>query len=322
VLLFLRSRQLTAGCMQQSISVVIPVYNSAATLTELVAQLTAELPRLTDRYEIVLVNDGSRDASWAVVTQLAAADPRVRGIDLMRNYGQHNALLCGIRAAAHALIVTIDDDLQHPPAQIAALLPALDAGADVVYGVPQQLQHGLLRNLAARITKLTLQQAMGAEVAGRISALRVFRSRLRDAFADCRSPSVSLDVLLTWATTRFAAVTVRHAPRAVGRSNYTLRMLLRHALTMTTGFSTLPLQLAGLLGLAMVPGGLLLLAAALLGGTGPGPTAWLTAVLVLVSGVQLAALGIIGEYLARMHLRLLDRPAYAVREQTPPPVDR
>ena len=121
-----------------SISVVVPVYNSAQTLSSLVEQLTAELPLLTDRYEIVLVNDGSRDTSWDVVAELAAADGRVRGINLMRNYGQHNALLCGIRAAEYELIVTMDDDLQHPPTEIAALLAAIAAGADVVYGVPQQ----------------------------------------------------------------------------------------------------------------------------------------------------------------------------------------
>jgi glycosyltransferase involved in cell wall biosynthesis len=309
--------------MQHSISVVIPVYNSAATIAALVAELTAELPRVTDRWEIVLVNDGSRDASWQVVSALAAADERVRGINMMRNYGQHNALLCGIRAAEHELIVTMDDDLQHPPSQIAALLAPFADGADVVYGVPLQQQHGLLRNLAAQITKLTLQQAMGAATARQISAFRVFRTQLREAFVQYRSPYVSLDVLLTWATTRFAAVRVRHAARAVGRSNYTLRMLLRHALTMMTGFSTLPLQFAGLIGLLFAAFGLLVLvyvlARYLFAGGSVAGFPFLASIIAIFSGAQLFALGIIGEYLARMHFRMMERPTYAVREQTPPP---
>src|ERR1700730_9375241 len=104
------------------VSVVVPVYNGAATLPELVARLATVLAHCAPRSEIVLVNDGSRDASWQVILELAARDPRVRGIDLMRNYGQHNALLCGIRAAAGAVVVTMDDDLQHPPEEIPKLL--------------------------------------------------------------------------------------------------------------------------------------------------------------------------------------------------------
>src|SRR5262249_22574280 len=158
------------------------------------------------------------------------------GLNLMRNYGQHNALLAGIRIARGAVVVTMDDDLQHPPEEIPKLLAALDRGFDVVYGTPARMPHSLLRNASSWITKLVLEKAMGAETARRVSAFRAFRTELRRAFESYRSPFVSIDVLLTWGTRRFTAVEVEHRPRTVGRSHYTLRALITHALTVATGF--------------------------------------------------------------------------------------
>lgn len=147
----------------------------------------------------------------------------------MRNYGQHNALLCGIRMADFDACVTMDDDLQNPPEEILALLEELRQ-YDVVYGRPQRQQHGLYRDAASTITKLVLQQAMGAETARNISAFRAFRTYLRKLFESYRSPLVSIDALLAWATTRFTAISVRHDERKSGVSNYTMRRLVVHAL--------------------------------------------------------------------------------------------
>jgi undecaprenyl-phosphate 4-deoxy-4-formamido-L-arabinose transferase len=251
------------------------------------------------------------------VQQLANAYPWVVGIDLMRNYGQHNALLCGIRAASNEVIVTLDDDLQHPPEEIPKLLERLSEGYDVVYGVPRTQQHGLWRDLASYVTKLTLQGAMGAATATRVSAFRAFRRELREAFSDFRGPYVSLDVLLTWATTNFGSATVEHQPRQAGRSNYTFSKLVVHSLNMMTGFSTLPLQLASVIGFASTILGVILLLFVLgryllEGGVVPG-FAFLASTIAIFSGAQLFAIGIFGEYLARMHFRVMDRPAYAVR---------
>lgn len=302
------------------ISIVIPVYQAAGSLTELHRRLVAVFGPAETLIEIILVDDGSRDASWAVIQGLAAADARVRGLRMSRNYGQHNALLCGIRAAQGAVIVTLDDDLQHPPEALPRLLARLDEGCDVVYGPPEQEQHGLLRNLASRITKWALEGAMGTANARQVSALRVFRTVLRDAFADYRSPTVNIDVLLTWATTRFAAVPVPHAPRQGGASGYTPRKLVRHALNMLTGFSTRPLQLASLMGFIFALFGLVILAYVLIrwmlhGSAVPG-FAFLASIIAIFSGAQLLALGIIGEYLARMHARTMERPPYVVRDNT------
>jgi glycosyltransferase involved in cell wall biosynthesis len=131
------------------ISIVVPVFRSAASLRELHERLTLALSKTTDRYEIILVEDSGGDASWSEIVRLAGVDPHVRGISMTRNFGQHNALLCGIRAAVYEVIVTLDDDLQNPPEEISKLLARLDDEVDVVYGSPEVEQHGT-RDLGSR----------------------------------------------------------------------------------------------------------------------------------------------------------------------------
>ncbi len=302
------------------LSLVVPVYRSQDSLRELYRRVVAVMESINLSFELLLVEDCGGDNSWEVISDLAAADPRVRGIQLARNYGQHNALLCGIRAARGEIVVTLDDDLQNPPEEIPALLARLDQGYDVVYGKPRKEQHGLLRDAASRITKLALQGAMGAETASQVSAFRAFRTRLRESFGAYRSPTVNIDVLLTWGTTRFSATMVRHDERSVGTSGYTLRKLITHALNMMTGFSTLPLQMASVMGFifALFGFGLLLYLLGrylVFGSVVPGFT-FLASVIVIFSGVQLFALGIFGEYLARMHFRSMERPPYTVLQGT------
>jgi undecaprenyl-phosphate 4-deoxy-4-formamido-L-arabinose transferase len=299
------------------ISVVVPVYNSSAVLPLLVTELETVLPKCSNGFELIFVNDASPDNSWDVICDLKRQHPWIRPINLMRNFGQHNALLCGIRAAKYGVVVTMDDDLQNPPAEIPRLLEKLHQGFDVVYGVPEHEQHGILRDLASRMTKLVLQNAMGAEIARNISAFRVFRTQAREAFQQYRGPFVSIDVLLTWGTTRFGALTVRHDSRRAGISGYTLRKLIAHALNMMTGFSVLPLQLASVTGFSFTVFGLLTIAFVIgryliYGSPVPG-FPFLASIIAVFSGAQLFALGIIGEYLARMHFRMMDRPAYTVR---------
>jgi undecaprenyl-phosphate 4-deoxy-4-formamido-L-arabinose transferase len=306
-----------------SVSVVVPVFDGAATLPELLARLETVLAARGVPFEVVLVDDGSRDRSWEVVRAECTRRPWVTGVRLMRNYGQHNALLCGIRRARHEVVATLDDDLQHPPEELPRLLAVLAEGHDVVYGTPERERHGCLRDLASRFTKLALRSAMGAETARNVSALRVFRRELRESFAGYRGQFVSIDVLLTWGSTRFAAVPVRHQSRTSGRSGYTVAKLVTHALNMLTGFSAFPLQVASLVGFALTLFGALVLAFVLgrtlvQGSTVPG-FPFLASVIAIFSGGQLFALGVIGEYLARMHFRAMGRPAYAVRTTTAGP---
>ena len=301
-----------------NVSVVVPVYNGAATLDALVERVAAALG--SREFEIVFVNDGSADASWARIQALAAADGRLRGLDLARNYGQHNAILAGIRAARGDVIVTLDDDLQNPPEEIPRLLERIDAGADVVYGTPRQRQHGFWRNVSARLTRFALRAAVGIELAEKVSTFRAFRTELRNAFAFFQGPYVIVDVLLSWSTTRFDSIVVEHDERQGGKSAYTLRKLASQAMTMMTGFSVRPLRLASLVGFATILFGIGLLVFVVVRYIAEGFASipgfpFLASAIAIFSGAQLLALGVIGEYLARMHVRLMDRPTYAVREE-------
>jgi undecaprenyl-phosphate 4-deoxy-4-formamido-L-arabinose transferase len=303
-----------------TLSAVIPVHNSEATLAELVRRVATILEGAVEEYEIVLVNDGSQDESWEKIQALASHRPEVRGINLMRNFGQHNALLAGIREARYEVVATLDDDLQNPPEEIPNLLAALDEDVDVVYGTPVAPQHGWFRGMSSQVTKLALQSAMGSQTASKLSNFRVFRTHLRAAFDHCRGPDISIDVLLTWGTRRFAVVPVRHEARLVGKSGYDLRRLTVHALNMLTGFTARPLRLASLIGLATSLFGVMVLVYVFVvrlvsGGSGTG-FAFLASIVAIFSGVQLFALGMMGEYLARMHFRLMEKPAYAVAERT------
>ena len=300
-----------------TLSVLVPVYRSEASLKLLVSRLTAVLDSLHTAYEILLINDGSPDRSLDLIRELSHETPRLRGINLMRNFGQHNALLCGIRAARHEVIVTLDADLQNPPEEIPKLLEKLAEGHDVVYGTPHQQQHGLFRDFSSWVLRLIVQSVMHVNMAANISAFRAFRTQLRDAFSSFQGPFVMIDVLLSWGTTRFASVPVRHDARPIGKSSYSLRKLFMHGFNVMTGFSTLPLQLASWIGFFFTLFGLGVLVYVvgrylILGYSFPG-FPFLASIIAIFSGAQLFALGIIGEYLARMHFRLMERPPYVVR---------
>lgn len=301
-----------------SISVVIPAYNSEGSLQLLVQRLEAVLLSSSSRFEVILVNDGSTDQTWRAIKGLTTQYPWITGINLMRNFGQHNALLCGIRQASFDIIVTIDDDLQISPETIPYLLEKMTDEVDVVYGTPEYEQHGFWRDLASQVTKFALQNAMGTEVARKVSAFRAFRTKMRDAFASYGGSYVNIDVLLSWATTRFSSVTVPFQSREIGKSNYTFGKLIAHALNMITGFSMVPLQIASLIGFLFTFFGILILIYVigryiLEGGVVPG-FAFLASIITIFAGAQLFALGVMGEYLARMHFRLMERPAYVIEK--------
>jgi len=306
---------------KRSISIVIPVYNSEQTITTLHQRLVSVLAQLSAEYEIIFVNDASIDGSWQEIKKIKEKNPSVVGINLMKNYGQHNALLCGIRKAKNELIVTLDDDLQNPPEEIPKLINKLNDSFDVVYGTPEKEGHGLFRNLASVITKMALKTTMGIENGKNVSAFRVFRSGLREAFKHYRGSFISIDVLLTWGTDRFSGIPVKHNIRKHGKSNYTFRKLFTHALNMITGFSVLPLQIASFLGFMFALFGLFIfiyvISIFLIYGSPVQGFPFLASIVAIFSGVQLLAIGIIGEYLARIHFSSIDKPQYAVRTNNP-----
>jgi len=303
--------------LNPGLSIVVPVYCGEHTLTDLARRIKDALGPLDLSFELILVNDCGPDNSLAVIQTLAAEKPWIRGLYLMRNYGQHNAILAGIRQAQYDRVITMDEDLQHPPEAIPQLLAKLDEGFDVVYGTPLSENHSAFRNASSVATKFILKSVLGVSVAQEVASYRVFKTELREAFADYNSPTVFLDVLLTWATTSFGAVAIPHEERADGESGYTFSKLVLHAINMVTSFSTLPLRIASLMGVTTVAFGFALLLFIviqwLLGGNPVKGFTLLFSMIVIFSGVQLLSLGILGEYLARMYLRSMGRPPYVIK---------
>jgi len=303
--------------LPRGVSVVIPCYRSAGSLDELVAQLAEVLPGCAERYEAILVNDDSPDDTWQRISDLSRRYPWVRGISLMRNYGQHNGTLCGIRAARYDITVTMNDDLQHPPSEIPALLAKLSEGYDFVYGAPAKKAHPVYRLFFSWMIRFAVAVATRQRIAHDVSAFRAFRTTLRRAFVEYRSPQLLVDIMLGWGTTRITSIKVRHDLRRGGRSNYGMLRLIRAALLVVTGYTTLPLRFASLLGFVFVVFGMGVLAHVLyiyfLSNTLPG-FPFLASTIAIFGGVQLFTLGIIGEYLARVFNRSLDRPTYVVKE--------
>jgi len=301
------------------VSAIVPVYNSAGSLPELTRRVVAVLDRACPCYEVVLVNDGSSDASWETIIALSDRYPQVRGLDLSRNFGQHNAVLAGIRAARGDICVTLDDDLQNPPEEIPKLLEPLSAGADAVYGTSEERSFGAVRNLVTRLATRILLRAMGAWGPAH-GSFRALLTELRSGFEGFQGRDVSIDALLAWSTTRFASVPVRHAPSKLGRSRYSTRALASFALTRLTVFSTRPLRIASVIGLASTLAGAAAVAYLLvrhgIGGTSVPGVPFLASLVTILAGAQLLATGIIGEYLARAHVRIMGQPSYAVRERT------
>jgi undecaprenyl-phosphate 4-deoxy-4-formamido-L-arabinose transferase len=305
--------------MTKSISVVIPVYNSELILPGLISRLIPALEKIADSFEILLVNDGSPDKSWQVINKLTRENKNIVGINLMRNYGQHNALLCGIRSAKNEIVVTMDDDLQHPPEEIHKLIKKLSEGFDVVYGIPFKQVHEPWRNFFSWFTKAVLSKTLGIKSIKSISAFRAIRTELRNAFVSFDSPNIIIDALLTWGTNNFGTVEINEEERKIGRSNYSLLKLLQIAMLVLTGFSTMPLRVASTIGFffTLFGAGVLIYVVAVTVKLGSIPGfPFLASIISIFSGVQLFALGIIGEYLARIFNRSMNHPAYVIGETT------
>ena len=297
-----------------ALSVIVPVFNAEATLSELATRLANVL---SAQDEVIFVEDVGTDSSWDVIAKIVADHPAWKGIQLGLNSGQHGALLAGIRAAVNPVIVTMDDDLQHRPEELPKLVEALTSETDLVYGVSEVEEHDGARSFASRLVKRILRRSLGVAHAESISAFRCFHTRLREAFATVNDPYVSIDVLLSWSTSRVASVSVEMDTRASGSSNYSFRGLVRHAVNMITGYSAAPLRVVAYLGLLLGALGMATLAYVLvrffLGQSSVPGFTFLASLLSLIGGIQMIGIAVIGEYLARVHFRTMRRPSYFVR---------
>lgn len=299
------------------LSIVVPVYNSAKTLGNLLERLTTVLGSITQSYEIILVDDGSSDESWAVIQALRETySEHLVAVQLMRNYGQHNTLMCGLGIARGEYVLTMDDDLQNPPEEIPKLLAHIKQhGLDLVYGCPSERKHAAWRNIGSRLVIHFYRTVFRNPVTP--TPFRIMRNQLAQSVMFYDLNFTFLDGLLAWCTSRIGGVEVEHHPRAQGGSGYSLGKLLLMALNLYTNFSLIPLQIVSGLGfvtaLSGFSVGLYYLIQFLASNIEvPGFASTIIAILIL-GGAQLLALGVIGEYLGRLHLNVNRKPQYVIR---------
>lgn len=299
-----------------SLSIVIPHYKSDV-IEKLVEKIEKSLLDLYD-YEILIIDDRSQENYWNILQKISKEKSKVRCFELARNFGQHSALLAGIHLAKNELIVTLDDDLQNPPEEIPILIKALlEKDLDLIYGIPEKIEQNFFRRVLSKTIRFFLKSILRIEQAELISSFRVFRANLTDYFPKSTRGNVSIDALLFWCTENIGATKVKHDERQVGTSNYSFKKLLKFAFDTITGYSTIPLKLATYMGLFASMLGLgvlayLLIRYAIYGGQVAGFT-FTSSLITIFAGVQLFSLGIIGEYLARVHTKVMEKPSYVVR---------
>ncbi len=239
------------------LSVVIPVYHSVETLSELIDRVLPVLEGTGLTHEVVFVDDGSKDGSWQLLEELQRRHPeRIVAIQLMRNFGQHNALMCGFRQARGQYILTMDDDLQNPPEEIPKLVAAIRGEeVDVVYGAIDQKAHGAFRNLGSRLVNAFYRRIFDTDVS--VTSFRIVRRELIEKITSYLPNFIFIDGLLAWNTDRIGQVEVEHHVREQGRSGYSLGKLVVLAINLSTNFSLLPLQVTSALGLLVAALGML-----------------------------------------------------------------
>jgi polyisoprenyl-phosphate glycosyltransferase len=302
------------------LSIVIPVYNSERIVPELVRRIADAMARAQPApdYEVILVNDGSPDRSWRMIEQACDAYPAVRGIDLRINSGQHNAIMAGLRAASGAVIVVMDDDLQHAPEDIGKLHAKIGEGYDLCYAAFRRSRHALWKDAGSAFRDLTVHALLGVPRGIRISSFKAMTAEIVREITRYEGPFPYVDGLALMVTRSVAKVELEHHPRLDGRGHYSLRRSVSLWAKVAMNFSVVPLRVASWLGLGFAALGFLfavyLIVQQLLFQRIPVPGwASLVIAILIVGGVQLLALGAIGEYLGRAYLHMTAKPQYVVK---------
>jgi len=298
------------------ISFVIPVYNGAKMVEQLHQQLLPVAKSL-GKYEMIFVDDGSTDGSYAILKKLQAKDPNVCAVELSRNFGQHNATLAGLSCAHGEFIVTLDQDLQNPPEEIPRMVEKLAEGFDVVYGLPEERAHNFFRNITSDFSKWISRKILTTALKGNFSSFRILKKWVGDEIVKYNSSYTYIDGLISWTTTNIGGITVRN-DKSDFESHYTLLRLINHGLNLLVNFSIKPLQIASMLGLVSAFAGLIgaavVIAQKILYGVPvQGWTSIMVAVLV-IGGMQIVFLGLIGEYTGRILMNSNNSPKFVIRE--------
>jgi undecaprenyl-phosphate 4-deoxy-4-formamido-L-arabinose transferase len=306
-----------AGRGRLDLSVVVPACNESANIPELLARITAAVAPLGS-YEIVVVDDGSTDDSWSVLQRAADADPHIVGVRLQRNFGQHPALTAGLTAARGEVMVTLDADLQNPPEEIPKLVARLGPDCDVASGWRQMRRDSWLRRLPSKLVNVVLRHSTGVYLHDYGCMMRAYRRRVIELLLCCPEVSRATTGLVSWLGVQIVEVPIAHEARRAGRSRYRFWRLLRMNFDILTGFSTGVLQLVSVSGIVVSVLGfaaaIVLVVWRITHGAGPVGLTTFLAVLMFLAGMQVAAIGIVGEYVGRIFTQVQGRPYYVVRE--------
>ena len=297
-----------------NLSIIVPVFNNFGTIRNLYENISNVFSREEDSFEIIFVNDGSQDDSWAILAELQAECENVKIINLGRNFGQHNATVCGLNFASGDLIVTIDADLQHPAKEIPKLVREMDEGHDVVYGIYAVKKHAFIRNLFSSWIYRMTSKTMNID---KLSSFRIMKREIAELISESTNYDIVLDVIIGWTTKKISYVTVQHAPAE--KSSYSMFSLFAIAIDYICNFTVLPLRVASISGCFFSFIALLLgLYYFIMKIFGQIDVSGFTALVVSVlffSGLILSFIGIIGEYLARIYLKINRKPQYIITEK-------
>lgn len=302
-------------------SIVVPVYNSEKTLNTHYDRVVKVMEDLDVAFEIIYVEDGGRDNSWRILCDLAGNDNRVIAIQLMHNSGQASATMCGLANSVGDYVITMDDDLQHPPEEIPALLDAVlqDAEADVIFAIPREKKHAAWRNVASQFVNLLATHVFKKSRSLRFSAFRIIRREVVDCIIGQNIPHPSVGALLMSVTPRIKNIYVRHDPRDHGKSGYTLAKMLTLTLSVFLAYSNFPLRFLAFSGIIGVMGSFLLLGFYLIRYvTGGIEMPGFTTIVLLVIGIAgfiFFSFGLVGEYLLRIMQSVHFTPQYIIRQK-------
>lgn len=300
-----------------NISVVVPVFNSENSIEPLLDRLSDALPGLS--YEVLLVNDGSADGSEAVCARLAAERPEVKFLSLRRNFGEFNAVMCGLNHAEGKYCVMIDDDFQNPPEEILKLIETAERGQyGVVYTYYDKKEHAVYRNLGSRLVNWITSYLLEKPKDLYLSSFKLIQQEVVQEIIKYTGPYPYIDGLIFRVTRNIGTVRVTHNKREKGRSNYTPRKLISLFLNILFCYSALPIRLFMPIGLGLTGLGTVLLFFFLSQWIiGPDPKGWqvVTATLIFIGGIQCTLLSVLGEYIGKSFMAQSGQPQYVVKHK-------
>tara|TARA_B100000787_G_scaffold83587_1_gene61549 strand:- start:1949 stop:2890 length:942 start_codon:yes stop_codon:yes gene_type:complete len=305
------------------LSIIIPVYNSNDILDELINQITSEIDKKIDlvkEFEIILVNDNSIDKSWQKIKNLSSKHKNVSGINLSKNFGQHNALMAGIKNSKGDFLITMDDDLQHPPSYMIEIINKLNEGFDVCYTKYQNNKYSFFKKIGSIINDKVANIVLDKPKDIYLSSYKGIKKSVIDELKKFDGPHVYLDGIILNVTSNIGSINIEHSERTIGNSGYGFKKLFSLWLKVFTNSSIFPLRMASVTGFIITLISLLLaILLIILKINNPEIQQGWTSIATFIfffSGVQLLALGIIGEYIGRIFISLNQKPQFVVSEKT------